>query len=408
MKVLIISHKPPFPVIDGGCLAMSRFLENIHSQKEIENITYLSLSTFKHPFERHEIPQKKFNKVTFIDKYIDTKLRPEKALKDLIRGESYNLSRFYNPSVSEFIVRLGKENDYKLVIFESLFATVYFKDLKKNISAKFIYRAHNIENNIWKDLKNKAKNPIKKWYVSKLQEKLEIYEHDLLKTIDLILPLSWSDLNKIDKISSGKSFLIPVAMPKVNVKPNYDNTNLCFIGAFNWFPNIEAIQWFIKYVFAPLKIEFPHLQFHIAGSYSEKISNLKQIEGIHLHGFVDSSIDFIANNGIFIAPLQSGSGVKMKVLEAMSIGVPCSISPKGAEGILGEVYSNGTAEKFKTDLKSLIKNKSLRIENGLKGQKNIETFYSHQTINKNLEELLLASKNDNFNTEITVTKTKLP
>jgi hypothetical protein len=108
MKVLIISHKPPFPVIDGGCLAMSRFLENIHSQKEIENITYLSLSTFKHPFERHEIPQKKFNKVTFIDKYIDTKLRPEKALKDLIHPAGMKL-------FGEYVMTDNNEN-YSIIL----------------------------------------------------------------------------------------------------------------------------------------------------------------------------------------------------------------------------------------------------------------------------------------------------
>lgn len=408
MKVLIISHKPPFPIIDGGCLAMSRFLENVHSIEEVEHLTYFSLSTFKHPFERNEFPQNKFKKVTFVNKFINTKLRPEKALKDLIRGESYNLSRFYNVAISNFLINLCRSHKFEVVIFESLFATVYFEDLKNVCSAKFIYRAHNIENAIWKDLKEKAKNPLKKWYVSKLHEKLEVYENKLLKNIDFTLPLSWSDKNKIDEIASGKSFLIPVSIQKVNGNPNYDSINLCFIGAFNWFPNVEAMNWFIKHVFSVLKMEFPTLELHIAGSYSEKISNLKQTKGIKLHGFVESSIDFIANHGIFVAPLQSGSGVKMKVLEAMSIGVPCTISPKGAEGILGDVTSSNNAEEFIHNLKNLILDKSLRIENGLKGQKNLEKFYNQKSINKNLQSLFLNFTNNSNEIETSALKPKKP
>jgi glycosyltransferase involved in cell wall biosynthesis len=78
--------------------------------------------------------------------------------------------------------------------------------------------------------------------------------------------------------------------------------------------------------------EIPNLVFHVAGKGSDQISRW-QIPGVQRHGFVPDSKAFIANNGLFISGLQAGSGVKMKVLEAMSVGAPMVLTQKSAEGL---------------------------------------------------------------------------
>jgi glycosyltransferase involved in cell wall biosynthesis len=396
MKILVISHKPPYPVVDGGCLAMTRFLENLHSIYPNPEITYFSLSTHKHPFDLNKFPTKKFQNTKFNNHFINTRLNPFSALTNLLSGKSYNLSRFYDKIVSVELTELCIHNKFDVIIFDSLFSCVYLDDIKACSNTKFVYRAHNIESQIWKDLSQATKNPIKKWYLLQLQKKLEKFEDNFLKTVDLILPLSNKDLEVIKSKTDKETILIPVSIEIPEKQANYSKTSLCFIGAFNWKPNIEAIQWFSTTVFPTLKKEFPTLELHIAGSHSENISKLKEIKGITLHGFVNSSVDFISQHGIFIAPLKSGSGVKMKVLEAMSIGIPCSLSLKGAEGIPGNFVLNENVNDFISDIKALLSDEKLRIKRGIEGQQIVKSKFGNETVIRILSErfdIIEASEN---------------
>ena len=92
MNVLILSHKPPFPIIDGGCFAMTQFLKNISSIETIEQIEYFSIHTHKHPFITEKFPEIK--NVNFSSSYVDTKIYFIDALISFIKSKSYNISRF--------------------------------------------------------------------------------------------------------------------------------------------------------------------------------------------------------------------------------------------------------------------------------------------------------------------------
>jgi glycosyltransferase involved in cell wall biosynthesis len=399
MRLLIISHKPPFPIVDGGCLAMNRFLDCLNEIEFIKEITYFSLATHKHPFNSESIPNKYNSKIKFKHHRVDTQIKLLPALNDLIRGKSYNLSRFHSKDTSVSLLNLCDENQFEIIIFESLFSCVYFDDLRKSGISKFIYRAHNIENLIWKNLSNNTSNPIKKWYINNLHLKLKKFEFNLIKEVNLIFPLSLKDEEIIKENTFCRTEIIPVSMPTFDLKLDYTKTSLCFIGAFNWMPNVEAMKWFSNEVFSEVRIQFPSLELHIAGTFSENISFLKEKEGIFLHGFVESSLDFIAKHGIFIAPLRSGSGVKMKVLEAMSLGSPVVLSEKGAEGIIVNPSFCKDSSEFIEQIIRLLKNQKEREEIGIKGKQIIENFYNVKTIQNKLTKLMREFTLENLSTK---------
>lgn len=388
MNILIISHKPPFPIVDGGCLAMSRFLECISGLKMIEHITYFSLSTHKHPFHSKAIPKETYPNVRFENFPISTEINPFSASKELVKGKSYNLSRFYSNQASQKLREICKTEQFDIIIFESLFASVYLEDLNENSRSKFIYRAHNIEHSIWKNLAETTRNPIKKWYLKHLEEKLKVFEFRLIKDVDLVLPLSTKDEDVIRKNSDRQIQLIPVSMNAKEVRIDYEKTSLCFIGAFNWSPNIEAMEWFATSILPEVKKEFPNVELHIAGSFSNNISFLKDKDGIILHGFVESSEEFILDHGIFVAPLKSGSGVKMKVLEAMSLGSPCVLSEKAAEGIIGHPNFCKNSKELVSEIRNLLSSRNNREENGFYGKKLIENNYHPKSIENKLLDTL--------------------
>ncbi len=332
MKALVIANKSPFPIIDGGCFAMNVFLKNLQAITEIKQIDYFILSTHKHPFSKEEIPTDLKEKTEFYSVEIDTKLYAKGALKHLIQRKSYNLSRFFDSTVAQKIEALIQENQYEIIIFESLFPLVYLESIRKTSKAKCILRAHNIEFEIWDDLQLNEGNPLKKWYLNELVKALKKEEIAYYKQLDLILSLSNDDIQKIQKTCSTPTRFIPVSIEKTTCKKDYSSYSFCFIGSYNWEPNREAINWFLRDLNPTIQKSIP-VKVEIAGKDGEIFFKNYATTSVLFNGFVQNPSEFLKSNGIFIAPIKSGSGVKIKVLEAMSNGLPCVLTPKAAEGL---------------------------------------------------------------------------
>ena len=151
-------------------------------------------------------------------------------------------------------------------------------------------------------------------------------------------------------------------------------------------PNKEGISWYVDNVHEQLINKFPEMNLEIAGSFSQEISHLSEKPKIRLHGFVDSSMDFISSHGIFIAPILSGSGVKMKVLEAMSLGVPCVLSKKASEGLnLPNIIPVcNSKNEFIEKLSLLLIDEDLCKQIGLAGQEFIQKEFSTDVVSKKL------------------------
>ena len=385
MNVLFISHKPPYPIVDGGCHAMDRMLRDFSFSYPNASITYLSLETEKHPSNINTIPPEFGNNIEFIHTKISTKINPIAALIHLFNSKSYNISRFKKENVSTLIKSLISKEKYELIVFESLFAGAYIDEIKNLSNAKLIYRAHNIEHKIWEDLSKGEANPLKKRYLKHLSKRLKTFEFTFLNKVDLIMSISDMDQSIFVKNTHTDCNYIPVSMPS-KAKYNGVKNALCFLGAFNWMPNKEGVSWYVNNVHEELITKFPNVTLEIAGSFSDEISHLSEKPNIRLHGFVNSSMDFISSHGIFIAPILSGSGVKMKVLEAMSLGVPCVLSKKASEGLnLPSIIPIcNSKEEFIEKLSLLLVDEGLCNKIGLAGQEFIQREFSTNVVSEKL------------------------
>ena len=387
MQILILSHKPPYPIVDGGCHAMDRMLRDILLTFPDSEIKYLSIATEKHPGQENSAPAEILNQVEFIETKISTKINPIKALIHLISRKSYHISRFKNASFKETVDSALDKYTFDLILFESIFSAGYIDEIKTKTNARLIYRAHNIEHKIWEDLSKGESNPFKKWYLKDLSKTLRAFEIQFLEKVDLIYSISTVDQQFFQECTRSECKYIPVSM-LAREREVHMKDSLCFLGAFNWKPNKEGIMWFANQIFDELQDSFPDLSLEIAGSFSEEISVLSGRKNIRLHGFVESSMDFIQNNGIFIAPLLSGSGVKMKVLEAMSLGVPCVLSIKASEGLdlppIIPICSN--KKEFIEKLSLLLNDIDLRNKIGKAGKEFVRRDFSSELVSKRILE----------------------
>lgn len=376
---------------------MARLLEDLLSLQQVTEIRYHTLATAKHPFEAMAFPLN--DKLSVQHHPIDTKVTILGAAISLLKQESYNLKRFKKSVIIDVLKNELKTNNFDIVIFESLFAASYASLLRPYSKAKFIYRAHNIEHQIWKDLAVNSKFILKKWYLHQLAYSLKWAERSIWSEdqggLDLILTISDTDLNIIEGQTLSACRYLPASILKPMIKSDLTQQKLCFLGAFNWIPNVEAVDWFLKAIFPALRQQFPQLEFHIAGKGAENQKHWQQ-PGVVLHGFVPDAKVFIATHGIFVGCLQSGSGVKMKIIEALSVAAPIVFSTKSADGLpaFAQDLILTTAASFQDELAQILANKKMLQQRAEFATSYFEQHFEATQVQKQLLQILEELQNN--------------
>ncbi len=392
MKVLLLTHKPIFPLVDGGCIAMHEFLQNLlHLDYEVQN---LSISTFKHPFDLKEYPSDMQEKILPESVPVNTRVNIVTVLKSLFQSGSYNVSRFYSADFEKLIIDKIKKSDFNFIFLESAFLLPYLPAIRKIFKGKVFVRTHNVEYLIWERMAQFEKNFIKKKYLQKLAKDLKVYEINNLKKVDGLICIS--DLDKKTFQSLGihiPMVSIPVSMQlDEEIHFNGNSNDIFFLGAMNWQPNIEAVDVLLHAIFPTIRDQFPETKLHLAGSFmSSKLINLKQ-ENVIVHGHVENVAKFMAEHGILVVPLKSGSGIRIKILEAMSVGTPIISSSIGFEGIpilnrIEGIVAN-TNQEICDAIWDLIEAPTLAQAMGQKGRKMIQQKYSQEQVSAKLYEFL--------------------
>ncbi|MDG1333798.1 MAG: glycosyltransferase family 4 protein [Crocinitomicaceae bacterium] len=330
MKLLYFTSKPIYPSVDGGCFASKKFLSCLlHANIDVQ---YVTLSTNKHPFDLNKFPSELVECVNPIDYFVNTDVSMVPALKSLFSSNSYNADRFYLREIEALLTELIKKEAFDGIIFDSLYTLPYLEGIKPIFNGKIGVRTHNVEFRLWEQYAEDASG-IKKWYLKRLAKDLKRFELQKLKEVKTILSISKDDSAEFKSFGVKTKIVdIPVNM---NVGANEIKTadnRIYHLGMMDWEPNRQAVNTLIEWM-PDLRRKNPQLELHIAGSKSEEFIQEDTENGIHVHGFVDSVDDFAKNHGILVSPIQAASGVRIKFLEAMSIGIPIITTPVGALGI---------------------------------------------------------------------------
>ena len=109
---------------------------------------------------------------------------------------------------------------------------------------------------------------------------------------------------------------------------------LLFLGSFRHAPNAEALQWLVQHVFPRILAHRPDAKLTVIGSDPPPKYSLPDYgPNIDLRGFVEDIREPLATQAVFLCPILSGSGVRVKLLEAFAAGIPVVSTHIGAEGL---------------------------------------------------------------------------
>ena len=336
MKILQITNKVPVPPKDGGSIASLRLAEGLADQDHQVHI--LAMNTSKHFVTREEIQnfEKPNLAVTAVE--IDTRIRPEKAMINLIFSRlPYNAVRFISPKFRSALKALISEFQPELIILENLYPAAYLDDIRRNSGAALAYRAHNVEHEIWHRMARNARG-LKKHYISILARRIYEFEKDLVNKYDLLVPITARDADALEKLGNKKPcFILPAGYDSeiADCPPIKESEPvIAHLGALDWLPNQEGLLWFADEVWPLLRKQIPGIRFHLAGRNAPEWFNKKMnMPGVTIHGEIEDAGSFIQKYPIHIVPLFSGSGMRIKIVEGMAAGRVVVTTTIGTEGI---------------------------------------------------------------------------
>lgn len=333
MKILQLCNKPPYPPVDGGSLAMNSITQGLLA--EGQQVRVLTVCSDKHPMNNGLIPEE-YQKATQIEAiHIDLSINLLDAFMAMMCGESYHVKRYISNDFADKLVSILEEETFDIVHVESIFLTPYVEVIRRHSDAKIILRAHNVEHQIWRQLARICKNPPKASYLRHASLTLGAYEREHINDYDGVICITQKDADYF-KANGCKRPLsaIPFAItPEPTTGITEEPFSLFHIGSMDWQPNIDSINWLLNDIWPRIHKEVPQARLYLAGRRMPKRLMDSTIDHVSIVGEVPDALYFIGSKQINIVPLRSGSGIRVKIIEAMAAGKVVIATTVAAQGI---------------------------------------------------------------------------
>lgn len=371
MQILFICNKMPYPPNDGGTIATFSMITAFAQLGW--NVHVIAMQTYKHNFLTNNIPLQYKQNIKWHTVFVNTKLNPFKAFYNLIFDTiPYNAKRFINKAFEQKITDILSKTTFDIIQLESLYLSPYTNVIRENCNTKIALRAHNVEHQIWERMYSKSKIPAK-WYIKNIASRLKKMELMSIKNVDFLIPITQNDANILN--TSTLNAIVKVVQTGINPNKFIDNIkqnnqySIFYIGALDWTPNTEALNWFIDNVWQNIKTNFANAQFNIAGrNANKKFKKWLLNIPVNFYGQVDNAVEFIDNQNIMVVPLFTGSGMRIKIIEAMARGKCIVTTTIGAEGINitngQHLFIADTAQQMTQTLDNLFKNPQIVYQIG--------------------------------------------
>ena len=394
MKILILTHRVPFPQNGGYAIVVCNTISGLVSLGH--EVSLVSLNARRHtskPLESRD--EQLLAKINYRSFDIDTSVSFFEGIINVFTSHSFNLDRFYDPRFDMMLIQEVRKNNYDIIQFEGLFVAPYLNSVRKSCKSKLVYRAHNIEHQIWERLAQQKTDPVKKIYLRLLAKRVKRYEIQQLNRFDAIAVFTGQD--KGTMMLYGTTIpvdIVPVGVNLQHYEPDFNKTefpSLFFLGSLDWLPNREGIEWFLENFRNDLTNDILRVKFYVAGNdIPERFDDYEVMGKIFIPGEVDDALEFVNSKSIMIVPLLSGGGMRVKIVEGMAMQ-KCIISTSlGAEGIN---YKNGvnilianTRDEFFKAIKRCIADEDYCKAVGTNARKLVEQQHDvHKVTNKLVE-----------------------
>lgn len=315
-------------------------------------------------------------------------------LRSLLARDPYSINWLKSTAMRAEIEALTAMVDYDAVHFDTISLAVY-RDLF--VRAACVLNHHNIESHMMLRRASNESNWLTKGYVWYEGIRLKHYERMMCGRFDVQTTCSDLDSERLRTIDGAlETTVIPNGVDvdcfKPGLGPRHVNT-LVFAGRYSAYTNRRALLFLADEIWPMLQRECPNVRIDIVGADppTSVVELGRRDTRFRVHGFVDDVRTYLDAAAIYICPIRDGGGTKLKVLDALAMGIPLIADPIACEGIgvvEGEtvLYASSPTE-YVTQVKRLLADGALRQRMSGAARRLVEQRYSYAGIGLQLHQL---------------------
>jgi glycosyltransferase involved in cell wall biosynthesis len=332
MKVLLLSSQLPYPGTEGGVGIVKNFLEYFCTKYSLTLITLLKGVDFDYLLEFLEIYEPKLDNFLYFN--IDKPRSVKNYAYSLIKNLPITIYRNYSYTAKNKIKENIAENNYDIIFCSHL---LVFQYVPEEFHSKTILLEQNAEYMIWKGYSKIKNNILIKTTACFESFRMFNYEVNMCNKASVVMAAP-KDIEALKPHADRTDYFTTYHLGhdkllNRSALQNKRTNQLLFIGTMTWEPNKDGIKWFIEEIYPKIKKENPDVLLTIVGKYDDLFLDKSDDVSIKILGYVPDLEDMYKNATLFICPLRFGSGMKIKVLDAMYRGLPMITTSIGAESI---------------------------------------------------------------------------
>ena len=330
MRILFLTETIPAPLDSGGRIKTFHTLGILSREHEV----------VCHAFIRHE--QQRARAALLKDRCAELVLHMHQrsasgTLQDLARSalsaRAFTIVRHDNPTVRAALLDEVRRRSYDVIYCDHL-STVQFA---RGLGLPILYDAHNVE---WQLVERHGATlpwPIRPaaWLEA---NRVKSEERRACGDAVLSLAVSDRDAGELRRLAPGADIrTAPIALD-VQALPfrpiPAQRADVIFVGGLHWPPNATALEWFGSQVWPDVHRRSPEATLYCLGRASDvQRARLEAVPGVSVLGAIEDIEPWFQQARLMVVPLQSGSGMRVKILDALARGVPVVTTRVGGEGI---------------------------------------------------------------------------
>ena len=401
MRVLQLTPRLPYPPSDGGRVVMLQIARAL--QRLGADVRILSLN----PRKQHgdvETARRAIAPIPIDAVDIDTSAHVASALRAFQIGAPQLVARFFSPLFDREL-REVLRSDADIVQIESPFLLPYVRTIREVSRAAVVLRSLNVEFRIWDQMATREKNVVRRTAMRSIARGLRRYEIRHLNTCDAIVPITEEDGRDFRALGCTRPiYVLPGGVDLDGGETAGDAAGATpfaaridgglersravgFLGSLDYRPNQEAVLWIAEELRPRLGVD--EAEIHIGGSNAPAWLQARLAAASTVFvGEVADAAAFIGSMRVMIAPLFSGGGMRIKILEAMARGKAVVATTLGAAGIdvrHGEnILLADDPDAFASAVSELLRDPSRAPSIGDAGRRLVESRYSTDALARGL------------------------
>lgn len=333
MKILFLAHLFPLPLESGGKIKSYHTLKALASRHDVHLLAFTRGDDDpEHLSQLQDI----CSGITLVPLRHGRMQQAWRLLSGAVSGSTFIISR-------DFRTQMQREYYSLLTSFQPDVVHIDHLQMAQFVDFRAAHRSildnHNVEHEIIRRISQTSASRAMRTCAHFEWSKLRRYELDICRQCDLVLAVSATDAATLHALDPNLRNIIPVPIGVDTeyfqpVERDEQSKKLLSIGTMYWPPNVDSMLYFVHDIFPLIREREPLCTLTIAGQKPEaRIRALAADPGVKVTGYVEDERVIARQCGAFIVPLRSGSGVRVKILNAMAMGLPIISTSVGAEGL---------------------------------------------------------------------------